>query len=247
MAASYLLFAAAMAAALISPALSQPCNLHTPDPNFPNCKDLGPLNATLRWGFDVDQSTLSVNYSAASPASGWVSWALNPTATGMLGAQALIAFRAANGSYVVQTSNISSLTVRESPIAYRVSNRSARYSGGRISFSATLQLPGRLASDEVNHLWQVGPGVDSHGNLRAHDMGSDNTKSTGTLSLNGVEHSADAPAGEPTGEPAVAPTAGGRSGEGSPVGSGGWRAWGGGDLGVWGLIWALCFFLLFNN
>ncbi|CAA0826597.1 Cytochrome b561 and DOMON domain-containing protein [Striga hermonthica] len=237
MATSYLFFAAAMvAAALISPALSQPC-VHTPDPDFPNCKNLDQLNATLRWGFDVEHNTLFVNYSAPSSASGWVAWGLNPTATGMLGAQALIAFRDSNGSYVVQTSNISTLAFRESPIAYPVSNLSARYSGGRISFAAMLHLTGRPASGEVNHLWQVGP-VDSHGVVSVHDMTSDNLNSTGTLSLNGVEQRADAPAGEP----AVAPTAGGRSGGGSPAGSGGGRARGGVDLGVVGLIWAVCFF-----
>ncbi|KAI7983741.1 Cytochrome b561 and DOMON domain-containing protein [Camellia lanceoleosa] len=40
--------------------------------------------------------------------TGWISWAINPTATGMAGSQALLAFKDSNSAMTVKTFNISS-------------------------------------------------------------------------------------------------------------------------------------------
>ncbi|GLT31302.1 hypothetical protein SLA2020_060460 [Shorea laevis] len=61
---------------------------------FVNCTDLPTLNATLHYTCNAFNFTLSVAFVAA-PASpeGWTAWAINPTGTGMVEAQALLAFK----------------------------------------------------------------------------------------------------------------------------------------------------------
>ncbi|KAL0460437.1 UNVERIFIED_CONTAM: cytochrome and DOMON domain-containing protein [Sesamum latifolium] len=87
----------AAVALLISPATSQTCKSQTfaqRNTKFANCTDLPSLKAQLHWTYDPSarpNPTISVAFIAppARP-EGWVAWALNPTGSGMLGAQALI-------------------------------------------------------------------------------------------------------------------------------------------------------------
>lgn len=189
MAASTILLIAAVAL-LVSPALSLTCTSQTfsqGTPKFANCTDLPSLKAFLHWNYDPTakpKPTLSIAFIAppAGPA-GWVAWALNPTGTGMVGSQALIAFKDANGSAVVKTYNISSYgPIAESKIAYDVLSKRGEYSNGVMRIFATLALPAGEA--ELNQVWQVGAKV-TNGVPVKHEFSPDNLSSKNTLQLVG--------------------------------------------------------------
>ncbi|KAI3450807.1 hypothetical protein Pfo_007472 [Paulownia fortunei] len=233
MAASSFLFVAAVAL-LVSPALSLTCTSQTFSQNatrFANCSDLPTLKAFLHWTYDPTAKpnpTLSIAFIAppARP-NGWVAWALNPTGSGMLGAQALIAFRGTNGSIVVKTYNISSYgPIAESKISYDVLNKRGEYSDGVLRIFATLALPGGDA--EVNQVWQVGSSVNN-GVPAKHDFSPDNLSSKNTLQLlSNAAEKGDAPAAAPA---SVAPS--GRQSGNDTGGSS--RVWGSG-LGLYGVL-----------
>ncbi|KAG6417224.1 hypothetical protein SASPL_119377 [Salvia splendens] len=221
-----LLIAATAAALLSSPALSLTCESHQfPHRNltFANCTDLPTLNASLHYYYDAAARTLSVAFTAA-PASprGWIAWGLNPSSTGMVGAQSLVAFAAANGSTVVNTYNITSYgPISESPISYGVLSKSAESSSssGEITIFATLAMP-HGSGAAVNQIWQVGSAVVD-GVPAKHAFAPANLASKSTLRLDA--------AGEDGGAPAPSP-GGGRGGNVN----GGVRNWGSG-LGLYGI------------
>ncbi|KAH6836816.1 hypothetical protein C2S53_008528 [Perilla frutescens var. hirtella] len=189
LASTFLLIVAAVSF-LIHPATSQTCKLqtfpHTNNTKFANCADLPTLKAYLHWTYDASSKpdpTLSIAY-VAPPArpDGWVAWALNPTGSGMVGAQALVAFRGTNGSAVVKTYNISSYgPLVESEIAYAVVSKMAEHTGGVITIFATLALPAGSAP-AVNQVWQVGASV-TDGVPAKHSFQPENLKSKGSLLL----------------------------------------------------------------
>ncbi|KAL0436695.1 UNVERIFIED_CONTAM: cytochrome and DOMON domain-containing protein [Sesamum radiatum] len=210
---SLLLIAAA--ALLISPATSQTCKSQTfaqRNTKFSNCTDLPSLKAQLHWTYDPSarpNPTLNVAFIAppARP-EGWVAWALNPTGSGMLGAQALIAFKDTNGSAVVKTYNISSYSsIAESRISYEVLSKRAEFSDGVMRIFATLALP--MGDEKVNQVWQVGPSVKDGVPVK-HDFSPENLNSKGTLQL--VSTSVEDKNG-----PAAAPTS--SNGSGAPTGA----------------------------
>ncbi|XP_073058085.1 cytochrome b561 and DOMON domain-containing protein At3g25290 [Primulina eburnea] len=146
---------------LISPAYSATCTSQTFTNNklYAFCNDLPSLNSYLHWAYDPVQHTLSIAFVALlDQPDGWVSWAINPTATGMLGSQALIAFRDADGKMTVKTYNISSYALTESKVWYEVKEATSEFSGGAMRLFATLVLPEGAAST-VKQVWQVGPSV----------------------------------------------------------------------------------------
>ncbi|KAJ8648806.1 hypothetical protein MRB53_001829 [Persea americana] len=148
---------------------------------FASCSDLPHLDSTLHWTYS-SKSTLSLAFVAppAKP-NGWISWAINPTSTGMIGAQSLIAFPQSDGSITIQTFNITSYgPVQQSPIAFEVSGASAEYSGGLMKIFATVKLP--VGMTKVNQVWQVGGSV-TNGVPDKHDFKADNMNSKGTLDL----------------------------------------------------------------
>ncbi|KAK6141870.1 hypothetical protein DH2020_024382 [Rehmannia glutinosa] len=207
MAAFCFLFIATVAL-LISPALSLTCTSQTfsqRNTTFANCLDLPTLKAFLHWTYSPTarpNPTLSIAFIAppAKP-DGWVAWALNPTGSGMLGAQSLIAFKDTNGSIVVKTYNISSYgPISESKISYDVLSKRAEYSGGVMTIFATLALP--AAEAEVNQVWQVGAAVNN-GVPAKHAFAPENLSSKNTLQL-----MSDAAA--PSISPASAPSPAGR-------------------------------------
>ncbi|KAI9071733.1 hypothetical protein K1719_046310 [Acacia pycnantha] len=75
---------------------------------YSNCVDLPVLNSFLHWTHDSSNSSLSIAFVAPAKPGGWVSWAINPTGTGMAGAQALVAFKDEKGVVMAKTYNISS-------------------------------------------------------------------------------------------------------------------------------------------
>ncbi|KAK3415182.1 hypothetical protein EUGRSUZ_H00737 [Eucalyptus grandis] len=151
---------------------------------YSTCLDLPTLSASLHFSYDDANSSAAVAFVAAPPKGedGWVSWALNPTATGMFGAQALIAFRDA-GAMTVKTYNITSTTVRESPISFETWERTAEYNSadGTMRIFAKIKVP---AGDpaKLNQVWQVGSSV-TNGVPDPHAMAGANLGAKGTLDL----------------------------------------------------------------
>ncbi|KAL4558525.1 hypothetical protein LXL04_036726 [Taraxacum kok-saghyz] len=168
---------------------------------YSNCTDLPTLNSTLHWTFTPRNSSLSVAFTAppATP-NGWISWAINPTKTGMLGSQALIAFKNSNGSMVVRTYNLSSYaSIEEGKISFEVPESSAEFSDGVMKLFATVKLPETMT--EVNHVWQVGGSVKDGVPVK-HGFMPANLKAMGKLELVGKVGSNGTAAGS---SPTVAP------------------------------------------
>ncbi|KAL2470729.1 Cytochrome b561 and DOMON domain-containing protein [Abeliophyllum distichum] len=205
-------------ALLILPACSLTCTSQTftQKNTFTNCTDLPVLKAYLHWTYDPTakpKPTLSVAFIAppAKP-DGWVAWALNPTGTGMAGAQSLVAFKQSNGSVIVKTYNISSYnSIVESKLFYDVLDKKAEFSGGVIRIFAKLALPSDTT--ELNQVWQVGAKVNN-GMPEKHDFSPDNLNSKGPLSL-----VSKASADTPTLAPAPEPTSGNGNGNGGRNGN----------------------------
>ncbi|KAK4270153.1 hypothetical protein QN277_023232 [Acacia crassicarpa] len=148
---------------------------------FSNCTDLPSLGATLHYSYNATNNSLSIGYVATPAKSGgWVSWALNPTGQGMLGAQAIIAFKS-NSTVVPKTYNLTSYKgIEESKLSFEVWDLSAVESDGEITILASVKVPGK--PDKLNQVWQVGPSV-TNGVPDMHALTSANTKAKSTLSL----------------------------------------------------------------
>lgn len=167
-----------------SPAYSLTCTSQTFKNNklYSHCLDLPTLSSYLHWTYDSSNSSVSVAFVAAPPeSSGWISWAINPTGTGMIGAQALVAFKHSNGSMVVQTYNIDSFTIKESKLSLDVWDTSAEYTDGTIRLFAKMKVPEK--SETVNHVWQVGPIADD--SPAKHETQAPNLNAKATLKLTG--------------------------------------------------------------
>ncbi|XP_041998201.1 auxin-induced in root cultures protein 12-like [Salvia splendens] len=239
-----LLLLAAVSLLFLPPARPQSCKSQTfSDANtkFANCADLPTLNAALHWTYDHATRPgpkLSVAF-VAPPArpGGWVAWALNPTGSGMVGAQALVAFSGDGGAASVKTYNISSYgPIAESEIAYAVTGRRAEHSGGVIRLFATLELPTGSGGRAINQVWQVGAAVKGGVPVK-HEFSAQNLNSMGSLLLTAAEGGGSMPA------PAPAPGSGGGGPTPSiPRGNGGGRNHGGG--GFFGMV-LLGVFLVF--
>ncbi|CAI9107325.1 OLC1v1006651C1 [Oldenlandia corymbosa var. corymbosa] len=170
---------------LILPSQSQKCSSQKFANNklYAHCNDLPALDSYLHYTYDPIQSTLSLAFVAApAKPDGWIAWAINPTAGGMIGSQTLIAFKDSGGAMVVKTYNITSYgPVKESKVWFTVKDSSAEFSGGLMRLFATVVLPEK-GKTSLNHVWQVGSSVtngvpDKHGFLPA------NLNSKGSLDL----------------------------------------------------------------
>ncbi|EEF29330.1 dopamine beta-monooxygenase, putative [Ricinus communis] len=177
---------------LISRSYSQTCKTQTFTNNnlYTNCLDLPSLTSYLHYTYDSSNSTLSVAFlSSPSSSNGWISWAINPTGTGMAGAQALVAYKDSKGAMTVKTYNISSYTsdsVVQQKLAFDVWDERAEEENGVMKMYAKIKVPADLsAKGTANQVWQVGPSVDDKGVLKPHPMGASNLNSKGTLALNG--------------------------------------------------------------
>ncbi|KAL3517871.1 hypothetical protein ACH5RR_020460 [Cinchona calisaya] len=184
---------------LISPACSLKCTSQnfTGNTHYTNCTDLPSLNAYLHYTYDPINSTLSIAF-IVSPAKseGWIAWAINPTSTGMAGAQTLLAYKASNGSIVVKTYNISSYSsIVESKLSFDVLDKKAEFSNGVMRIFARLALPETMTT--VNQVWQVGSSVKD-GVPAKHEFKPENLNAKGTLELV-QEDGKTAPAASPSG------------------------------------------------
>ncbi|KDP45263.1 hypothetical protein JCGZ_15128 [Jatropha curcas] len=177
---------------LISPAQSQTCSSQkfTGNDLYAHCLDLPRLTAYLHFSYDSSNTTLTIAFLASPPSSaGWVSWAINPTGTGMAGAQALVAYKNSKSVMTVNTYNISSYTsssVVKSKLAFDVWDQRAEEQDGLMRIFAKIKVPADLAAKgTVNQVWQVGPSVDDTGGLTQHAMSTPNLNAKGTLDLKG--------------------------------------------------------------
>ncbi|KAI4354207.1 hypothetical protein L6164_003097 [Bauhinia variegata] len=150
---------------------------------YSKCLDLPLLNSYLHYTYDSSNSSLSVVFIATPAKSGgWISWAINPTGEGMVGAQALIAFKN-DGVMTVKTYNISSYSsIVQSKLSFDVWDTKAEESDGLMRIFAKVKVPAKAES--LNQVWQVGPSVTA-GFPDKHAFGQANLQSKGTLSLNG--------------------------------------------------------------
>ncbi|MBA0548850.1 hypothetical protein Golob_019919 [Gossypium lobatum] len=170
---------------LISPSHSINCSsLKLPGGirHYSNCTELPTLNSTLHFTYNATNSSLFIAFSAApSNADGWIAWAVNPTATGMAGSQALLAFKN-KGSMVVKTYNISSYrSIVEGKLSFDVWDLEAEATNdGKMVIYGSLKVGGSV--EKLNQVWQVGPGV-SDGHPMKHEFGKANLGSWGELKL----------------------------------------------------------------
>ncbi|KAK1354019.1 Cytochrome b561 and DOMON domain-containing protein [Heracleum sosnowskyi] len=149
---------------------------------YKNCIDLPTLNSYLHWTYHLSKSSLSIAFLSSASPNGWISWAINPSSAGMIGAQSLIAFRQSDGSMSVNTYNISSYeTVARSEILFNVSDLNAEYSDGMMRILATLALPEN--TKVVNQAWQVGGSVIDGETPGKHDLEDANLNAKGKLHL----------------------------------------------------------------
>lgn len=175
-------------ASLISPSQPAACTSQhfAGNKTYTFCDDLPALNAYLHWAYDEARSTLSIAFIAppARP-DGWISWAINPTGSGMKGSQALVAFRDAEAEMTVNTYNVTSydsLVTAAEVTWFEVRESAAEFSGGVMRLFATLVLPEK-GMRVVNHVWQVGYGVSAGKVPEKHWTEPDNLNSKGVLDL----------------------------------------------------------------
>ncbi|KAL8106559.1 cytochrome b561 and DOMON domain-containing protein At3g25290 [Apium graveolens] len=142
---------------------SQKCTSQTFTNNklYKNCTDLPTLDSYLHYNYDADESTLSVVFIAppAKP-DGWIAWGINPNGTGMIGTQALIAYKKSDGKMTVKTYNLVSYRqIVQSKLSFDVSDMSAEYSDGVMRIFAKFELPENMTV--INQVWQVGAVVNN--------------------------------------------------------------------------------------
>ncbi|KAL8131142.1 hypothetical protein AgCh_007172 [Apium graveolens] len=161
---------------------AQTCKNHTftSDRTFNSCVDLPYHQAHLHWNYFPSTDKVAMAYRARQDSKGWVAWAINPTQTGMVGAQALVAFRNSNGSMTVFPTPISDYYPSMLPgaLTFQVSNVSAEYKNNEMTIFAVL---GPLVNlTKVNHVWQSGYAVSDDVPLM-HEISSTNLQSFGDL------------------------------------------------------------------
>ncbi|KAL8106558.1 cytochrome b561 and DOMON domain-containing protein At3g25290-like [Apium graveolens] len=178
-----LLFLISLSLLSLSHSLTCTSQKFTNNKLYQHCNDLPQLNSYLHYTYDPKKSSLSVAFVATPPKpNGWVAWAINPTATGMIGSQALIGLKNSDGSVVVKTYSIESYgPIVESKLSFDVTQKSAEFSDGVFKIFATVVLP-ELNGTMVNQVWQVGASVTG-GVPDKHDFSPANLNSKGRLDL----------------------------------------------------------------
>lgn len=178
-----LLCAALVVLSMVAPSSAQTCSSYTFSNNklFSSCTDLPYLSSFLHWTYDSAAGTAQIAYRHASvDTSKWVAWAINPTGSGMVGAQSLVAYQQSNGTMLAYTSPIAAYQtqLQEGSLSFNVSDLSATSTGSEIIIFATIVPPNNGA---VNQVWQDGP--LSGGSPSVHATTGANVQSMGTLNF----------------------------------------------------------------
>ncbi|KAL6644230.1 hypothetical protein ACP70R_015838 [Stipagrostis hirtigluma subsp. patula] len=183
-----LIFLAAVSGAAAATAASS-CASHTFSGGsgqvYGSCADLPRLGAALHYNYTAATNTVAVAFrSPRAKDGGWVAWGVNPTGAGMVGAQAVVAFRHSNGSLVAYPTVLDSYSPSMAPaapgdLAFPVSGVAAEHTGEEMVVYATVTLPEGKGS-KVNHVWQHGSSVVNDVPA-AHPTTGDNILSTATI------------------------------------------------------------------
>ncbi|XP_010552017.1 PREDICTED: auxin-induced in root cultures protein 12 [Tarenaya hassleriana] len=198
-------------ASLTSPSLSLTCSSQkltsaAGKSPYASCLDLPVLDSYLHYSYNASNSSLSVAFVAAPEKSGgWIAWAINPMAGGMIGSQAFIAFRSKSGVPVVKTYNISGYgAINEGKLSFDAWDlRAESIDGGdKLAIFASVKVP--AGSEKVNQVWQIG-GKVTNGQPEKHSFAPQNLNSKSVLRFSGETASPS---------PAPSPTAGGGSSAG---------------------------------
>ncbi|KAK9077395.1 hypothetical protein SSX86_005732 [Deinandra increscens subsp. villosa] len=147
---------------------------------YATCVTLPVQNSHLHWNYHSANGTADIAYRHTGVStSQWVAWALNVGGSGMVGAQALVALPNSNGSVQAYTSDVTSYStsLQQSPLSFQVPAIRAERVNGDVVIYATLVLPSGRTS--FNQVWQSGP--VSNGAPGAHNLGSENRNSVGTV------------------------------------------------------------------
>lgn len=121
------------------------------------CSALEELGASVHWTYHAANGTADVAFRVPQAASGWAAWAINPSAVGMLGANAVVAYHdPGTGVVAVVTAVIDSYApvVEDGNLSLAVYRRGAEYADGAYAIYATIALPGN--STRQNIVWQAG-------------------------------------------------------------------------------------------
>ncbi|WRX27880.1 DOMON domain - like 7 [Theobroma cacao] len=148
---------------------------------FRSCTDLPVLNSFLHYNYD-SSGKLEIAYRHTGiTSSRWVAWAINPTSTGMVGSQALVAYQQTDGSMRAYKSPITQYQtqLREGDLSFDVSALSATYANSEIIIFATLELSNNGTT--LNQVWQEG--ALSGNTPQMHATSGANVQSMGTLNL----------------------------------------------------------------
>ncbi|KAK9933566.1 hypothetical protein M0R45_020759 [Rubus argutus] len=151
---------------------------------YTNYADLPSLGSCLHWTYNASNSSLAVAFVFVGYRNydSWIAWAINPTGTGMVGAQALVAYILDDGTPAVKTYNITSYSsIIPGKLSFDVWNVSAEYTSAFTIF-ATVKVPEK--AETVNQVWQVGGGFNKiTGMIEKHSFAAANLISYGPLSL----------------------------------------------------------------
>ncbi|KAJ8754945.1 hypothetical protein K2173_015457 [Erythroxylum novogranatense] len=138
--------------------------------NISVCKKLTTLGAEFAWKLDEhNERQIEIIFGTRLHADiGWLAWGVNPSATPqMVGTRAIIGIKQLNGSFNVNTYNITGATklgctLRPSSIELEVPNMSLEYSAllDYYMIHATVVLPAEYSITSLSHVWQVGYAVD---------------------------------------------------------------------------------------
>lgn len=158
---------------------------------FATCASLSELDSFLHWTYEpaASSTTLRVAYRHGQVSStSWVAWGINPTSTGMVGTQAIVAYQKPDGTMAAFTSPVDSYDteLQEGNLSFPVSNLSALFFNNQMVIFAVIQL--RENTTVVNHVWQDGP--VSGNSLGVHDLSGSHLQSMGSLNLSSGQASA---------------------------------------------------------
>ncbi|XP_009144614.1 cytochrome b561 and DOMON domain-containing protein At4g17280 [Brassica rapa] len=152
---------------------------------FSSCNDLPFLDSFLHYTYDSSTGTLHIAYRHTKLTSGkWVAWAVNPTSTGMVGAQAIVAYPQSDGTVRVYTSPIRSYqtSLQEGDLSFNVSRLSATYENNEMVILASLSLAQDLGNGgTINTVWQ--DGSMSGNSPLPHPTSGNNVRSVSTLNV----------------------------------------------------------------
>jgi hypothetical protein len=171
---------------LCASSFGQTCKSYTFSSNraFTSCQDLPVLSAFLHWSYDQSTNKVDIAYRhTGTSTSRWVAWAINPTGSGMVGAQALVAYQNSSSVMRVYTSPVSGYgisTLTEGDLSFAVSNLSATFENSEMTIFATLTLG---SGTTVNQVWQEGPLSGDSPSSHNTASSSENMKSAGSLNF----------------------------------------------------------------